>query len=470
MQFHERGRLPPVPARVDIDTARARPKTVRQSWVQSPTETAKFCHRHAGRPNDEQLKRAWLLQRPTRMKYLTHLFVLLFAMGFGAEARVAVDCQTALTASLRKAPPRGTLAAVKAAVTQHQAQAKILALAMQLTPKDRLAYAAWLLNTSLLSGNIQQAVLAAHDIGAERGFFNYTRKDLRAKAELLKNAGIVKASDRRRLMFYGAVGGLPVETEISIPRYGQKLELNSESALMAYAEFVIDSKSRPGSPTFPSLQMTDWAAKIEALVYAGWAKDDAAAMTAAFYLDGAPFDTKADAVLKMYAIHEFAGGVTEFQKDALHFVLEARDPLRKDVEKFLEAFNLDRRLIDFVLNLIDPPDLKSYDEDRLQKFLDAVKTLEGTSISVDGGEKWAVHMALEIRSKYDGLYGNDSQFVEELFKYFGMSDNDASAILSVLKRDFKRELEEHNRQKEEDLEDEDVEEALEFLMTLFGLK
>jgi hypothetical protein len=304
----------------------------------------------------------------------------------------------------------------------------------------------------------------------ERGYYKYTLGDLRAKARALKRGGLSSRADRRRLMFHGAVGGLPVETTVQIGRYREDVYLDSNLKLEGYARFVLEVMQ---VSHYDEKNAFDKAPDlIGDLTSSGWPKDAAAALVASFLFDDDGHDSKADTAIKLFEDKGHSANLSQVQKDALNLLLELDNVWESDAKEFMEAFEIERELQAFVLQLIDPPSL-SWDEDEaVDKLLKAVETLERNSVYVSPGkERWAVYQALSQRGRY-GLSGRAADFAENIMEYMGVSSSDVFEIMYVLKRDYEQELEklrEETQREDKDAENGDVMEALTELLGLSEL-
>jgi len=389
-------------------------------------------------------------------------FIAILTLLWSASVWGKVDCQ----APLKSRVADSNLQQVQAAVAAKRSQKSILTLAARLGESERVAYASWLLKTPRLPAPLAAAVLGAHRVGAERGYYKYTRSDLRTKSTMLKNAGLTNAADRRRLMEFGAVGGVPVETEVSLNRYGKTIRLGTDREMQAYATFLIEAfgpgKDRRG--------LDELAGDVDTLLNAGLDREEALALVASFYFDESKYDSHAEKVASMWIGLHYMGKLEDWQMDALNYVLEAEDYKALDAKKFLDQMNLDRDFARFVEELINPPTVLGFSSRDIDGFVEALEILEGHSLRLgDRRERWALSYVLNLRRTGGRLFEPEAGFAENLLEYNGLSDRDSSAIVSLLKRDFKQELEDRKNKKENDEEDlEEIQDALELLMSILG--
>jgi hypothetical protein len=158
---------------------------------------------------------------------------LLLVMVLGSMAHAQDSCE--LTLAIDSEP----VADLINAVTQKKPLSRILISASKLNDQERIKSAEILLKRSL-SAEQQKAIIDAHKIAKNKGYFKYSATDLLSKAATLQKAGFDK-KDRSILLRYGISGGFEISQEINLSRYNIKARLTDKHQQVAFAEMVLQA-------------------------------------------------------------------------------------------------------------------------------------------------------------------------------------------------------------------------------------
>jgi hypothetical protein len=153
---------------------------------------------------DEAIAKADPIERKQAMEKVR----MTFEKAWVQEATKNHSAQTAAEKAIKKAQEKAKQEA-KIAKTEARSgvsREEVYATA-QMTPAERLAKAEEKLGKGLTESE-REAILKAHETGAG-GAYQYSRKELLEKSEILKEAGFSHA-ERRKLMETSVTGGLPL--------------------------------------------------------------------------------------------------------------------------------------------------------------------------------------------------------------------------------------------------------------------
>ena len=343
---------------------------------------------------------------------------------------------------------------LKAGVRSEKSRGWILSRARNLKNTARKAYASWLVGKRL-SPQAQEAIIRAHKVGRERGYFRYTRADLALKARILSPH--FSRLERRWLMEFGAVGGMDIENVIELPRYSTRVTLTDEREFQAYAEAMLAALSHVRSDFKSKAAVTDDI--LETLTRGGIDRDDARKIVRSMMFDEIRQSKQMDE-FEIMVREKIGSRISEdVQKEAIEDVIaEGSDSYisRGAFEDYLQTFGVSSDIIDLLLDTQFPQSIRNTQE--IDTLLEVMRKLENIYVSRLSEQQYgALSKLMELRGGSE-LGSHEGRFAQALLEFVDFDTRDASSIVNFLSRRIAVE-----ELKDEELDDEELEFLAEFL-------